>query len=190
MLKKQMRKNFKELRDKLNTEDVLKNSEAILKTLTPYPFWQEAKHIMCYLSFGNEVQTKSIIERAWQENKQVIIPVCQPKTFEIIPSHLISFDDLEPRTMGILEPKEGRLRPVNPEIIQLVLVPGVAFDLSGHRIGFGAGYYDRFLPKLTPGTPKIALAYEIQLSPITLPADQYDMKMDYICTEKKLYKAL
>jgi len=187
-MKKQIRKNFKELRNNLTQENWEQNSEAIFRTITTSSFWQDAKVIMCYLAFGREVNTRPIIEKAWQEKKQVIIPVCQTTTIEIIPSLLTSFEDLEPRTMGILEPKEGKLNPVDPKIIELALVPGVAFDLWGHRIGFGAGYYDRFLPELKPGTTKIALAHEVQISSTPLPAENYDVLMDYICTEKDLYK--
>ncbi|MGI6224777.1 MAG: 5-formyltetrahydrofolate cyclo-ligase [Peptococcales bacterium] len=183
-----IRKNYKELRQNLSPNAVMENSKAIFLNITKSLFWQEAQVIMCYLPLGNEVNTKLIIENAWAENKQVVIPVCQAKNIEIIPSLLTSFDDLEPRTMGILEPKDGKLHPVDPTIIQLALIPGVAFDLKGHRIGFGAGYYDRFLPKLASLTPKIALAHEIQISPEPIPSDEYDILMDYICTEKKLYK--
>jgi len=189
-MKNETRKNFKKLRNKLTEQEIKNNSEAILEKIASHPFWQKANVIMCYLAFGNEVNTKPIIEKAWQENKQVIIPVCQAKTCEIIPSFLSTFADLEPRTMGILEPKEGKLNPADPKMIQLALIPGVAFDLWGHRIGFGAGYYDRFLPKLEPSTPKIALAHEIQISSTPLPADHYDVLMDYICTENDLYKCV
>ena len=89
--------------------------------------------------------------------------------------------------MGILEPKEGKLYPVDPKIIDLCLIPGLAFDLEGHRIGFGAGYYDRFLPLLKPGTPKMALAFDFQISPKPLPHEAHDVKLDFICTEKKVY---
>lgn len=189
-MKQKIRKKFKELRENLTKENLKQNSEAVFQTITKSIFWQEAEVIMCYLALGNEVNTKLIIEKAWQDKKQVIIPVCQTKTVEIIPSLLTSFADLEPRTMGILEPREGKLNPIGPGIIQLALIPGVAFDLWGHRIGFGAGYYDRFLPKLKPETPKIALTHELQISPTPIPSDKYDVLMDYICSEKELYKCV
>ncbi|NLT96177.1 MAG: 5-formyltetrahydrofolate cyclo-ligase [Clostridia bacterium] len=187
-MKNQTRKHFKDLRDKLEVKDLNANSQAILKKITSCSLWHEARTIMCYISFGKEVKTRPIIEKAWQDNKQVIIPVCKPSTKEIIPSLLTSFEDLEPRTMGIMEPKDGKLNPVDPKKIELALIPGVAFDLKGRRIGFGAGYYDRFLPLLKPDTPKVALAHEIQVSSTPLPDDEYDIRMDYICTEKGLYE--
>jgi len=187
-MKSKLRKKYKELRSNLDITEVKTKSLIVLKTITSYPFWQNAKSIMCYLSMNNEVLTKPIIEKAWKENKEIIIPVCQKKTFTIQPSLLTSFADLEPRTMGILEPKKGKLKKIEPGSIDLCLIPGVAFDLSGHRIGFGAGYYDRFLPLLNPAAPKVALAFEIQISQDILPCDSYDVLMNYICTEKGLYK--
>lgn len=187
-MKNQLRKKFKALRDALIPLEVEKNSQAVIATLTSYPFWQKAKRIMCYLSIGNEIQTVPLIEKAWEAKKEVIIPVCQKETLKIKPSLLNSFADLEPKTMGILEPKEGKMFEVDPSSIDLCLIPGLAFDLQGHRIGFGAGYYDRFLPLLNPTTPKMALAHEIQISSETLPVDPHDVLMDYICTEKKIYK--
>jgi 5-formyltetrahydrofolate cyclo-ligase len=188
-MKNEIRKHFKNLRNSLTEKEVKEKSLAILQTLTSYPFWQNAKHIMCYLSFGKEVYTKPIIEEAWKANKQVVIPVCKRETCDIEPSQLFSFADLEPRTMGILEPKEGKLMEVDPKVIDLCLIPGLAFDLMGHRIGFGAGYYDRFLPLLRPDTPKVALAYELQISQEPLPSEYFDVLMDYICTEKGLYQS-
>lgn len=189
-MKNNLRKHFKAVRNNLSEKEVISNSADICHKITSHPHWQKAKVIMCYLAFGNEVNTKSIIAKAWQENKQVIIPVCDTQTIAIIPSLLHSFEDLEPRTMGILEPKEGKLHPVDPKIIDLVLIPGVAFDLSGHRLGFGAGYYDRFLPQLKPSTPKIALAHQVQISNTALPHDHYDVPMDYICTEKNFFNVI
>jgi 5-formyltetrahydrofolate cyclo-ligase len=189
-MKNQIREQFKKLRNKLSAEELKNNSKRVFQNITTNSLWHQADTIMCYLAFGNELQTEPIIEKAWQEKKQVIIPVCKTTTREITPSLLISYEDLEPRTMGILEPKAEKLNPVDPKIIQLALIPGVAFDLWGHRIGFGAGYYDRFLPLLKPETPKVALAHGVQVSSDPLPAEPYDIRMDYICTEKGLYKAI
>ena len=187
MNKSILRKKYKELRNNMSKEEVSVRSQSILQNLASHPLWAKSSTIMCFLSLGNEVETKPIIARAWEENKQVVIPVCQTESRTIIPSLLTSFQHLEPKTMGILEPKEGKLYPVDPKIIDLCLIPGLAFDLEGHRIGFGAGYYDRFLPLLKPGTPKMALAFDFQISPQTLPHEAHDVKLDFICTEKKVY---
>jgi len=186
-MKNEIRQHYKHLRQNLSPASAEEKSRLIKNNLFSQPLWQEAQRIMCYLSFKQEVATHEIIQGAWQQKKQVIIPVCKPNSFEIIPSVLNSFADLEPKTMGILEPKEDKLAPVDPLTIDLCLIPGLAFDLLGHRIGFGAGYYDRFLPQLKKHTPKIALAYGMQLSSIPLPADKHDIKMDYIITEDNIY---
>ncbi|MFZ5944403.1 MAG: 5-formyltetrahydrofolate cyclo-ligase [Bacillota bacterium] len=187
-MKDLIRKKYKKLRQDIIEQEAAEKSQIIREKLFALPFWENAKTIMCYLSFKNEVNTKMIIERAWQQKKQVIIPVCKANSFEIIPSILNSFDDLEPRTMGILEPKEGKLIKADPLTIDLCIIPGVAFDPWGHRVGFGAGYYDRFLPLLKKDTPKIALSYQLQISPEPLPSDGYDVLMDYILTENNFYQ--
>ena len=187
-MKKEIRTKYKALRDGLEYEAIQKNSQRVLEILTSTALWQGAQTLMCYVSFGNEIATRAIIERAWQDNKTVIIPVCQRKTVSILPSILESYSDLEPKTMGILEPKEDKLREVDPGIIELCLIPGIAFDLYGNRIGFGAGYYDRFLSLLHPSTAKVALAHHIQVSSTPLPSAQWDIAMDYLCTERGLFK--
>ena len=139
---------------------------------------------MVYISFGGEVMTRPIIERSWALGKEVVIPVCQKERGMIVPSLLYSFDELEPKTMGILEPISDKLREVDPQSIDLCLVPGIAFDYYGNRIGFGAGYYDRFLPLLKPTAPKVALAHSFQLTVSPLPTNPNDIPVDFIITEK------
>lgn len=181
-MKKVLRQQYKSLRDSLSPEDVEKNSEAVFKFITSSFLWKSAQRIMCYLAMGGEIHTKPIITKAWEEKKEVIIPVCSDNAI-IIPSLLRSFDDLEPRTMGILEPKDEKIGEVNPQTIDLCLIPGIAFDHQGNRLGFGAGYYDRFLPLLKKSTPKVALAHQVQIRKEPLPNSPHDIPMDYICTE-------
>ncbi|NMA02293.1 MAG: 5-formyltetrahydrofolate cyclo-ligase [Clostridia bacterium] len=181
-MKKTIRQQYKTLRDSLSPREIEKNSEAIYKFITSSSLWKEAQRIMCYLAIGNEVRTKAIIDKAWEEGKEVVIPVCTENAI-ILPSLLSSFLDLEPRTMGILEPREGKLKEIDPQTIELCLIPGIAFDYQGNRLGFGAGYYDRFLPLLKNSTPKVALAHQVQVSKEPLPTNPYDIPMDYLCTE-------
>lgn len=186
-MKSKIRNHYKKLRNNLSVEEVDSKSKAILNNILKHPAWGKAQVIMCYISFKNEVATLPLIKKAWEENKKVIVPVCKTKTCEIIPTQLYSFSDLKVKTMGILEPKKEKINPISPEIIDLCLIPGVVFDKYGHRIGFGKGYYDRFLPNLRPEVPKIALAYALQISEKALPFEKYDVLMDYLCTEKGLY---
>lgn len=184
-MKKTIRQQYKSLRDNLSPQEIKENSEAVLKFLTSSSLWQKAQRIMCYLAIGSEVHTKAIIVKAWEEKKEIVIPVCTENAI-ILPSLLRSFADLEPRTMGILEPRDGTSKEVDPHTIDLCLIPGIAFDHQGNRLGFGAGYYDRFLPLLKNSTPKVALAHQVQVSIETLPTNPYDIPADYICTEAGL----
>jgi len=104
MNKSILRKKYTELRNNIIKEEVSVRSQSILQNLASHPLWAKSSTIMCFLSLGNEVETKPIIARAWEENKQVVIPVCQTESRTIIPSLLTSFQHLEPQTMGILEP--------------------------------------------------------------------------------------
>lgn len=185
-MKNKLRNYYKDKRSKLTKEEIDLKSSLILKNLLTNDFWKKADTIMVYLSFKNEVETKSIIKSAWEDNKKVIIPICQ-KDCTILPSLFTSFNDLEANKLGILEPSTNKIQIADPLSIDLCLIPGLAFDLEGHRLGFGKGYYDRFLPLLKPNTPKIALSYELQLSTSTIINEEHDVLMDGICTEEKLY---
>ncbi len=94
-------------------------------------------------------------------------------------------NDLQVARFGLLEPKPETLRPVDPQELDLVIVPGVAFDREGFRIGFGAGYYDRFLPKLRKDSVLISLVYDFQLMP-KVPREPHDIAVHWIITEKEL----
>jgi 5-formyltetrahydrofolate cyclo-ligase len=101
-------------------------------------------------------------------------------------SEIIDFDkELELSYYDILAPKDEYIRIVSPKVVDLVLVPGVAFDKRGYRVGYGGGYYDRFFNKLEKGVIKIGLCYEMQILP-EVPTDIYDIPIDYIITEKGL----
>ncbi|GAB6085247.1 5-formyltetrahydrofolate cyclo-ligase [Alkaliphilus crotonatoxidans] len=185
-MKKQLRKAVLERREALSPETVIKNSHQILERLVTMTEYLKAKNVMLYLSFQREVMTQQIISDLFQHRKRVFIPVTVPKTKELIVSELLSLeDDLEVGNFGVLEPKKEALRPFSAQELDLVLVPGVAFDTRGYRIGYGAGYYDRFLPTLTPGVPTIGLAHEVQMIE-QVPNDSYDIPVEKIVTEDRL----
>ncbi|QNO16001.1 5-formyltetrahydrofolate cyclo-ligase [Alkalicella caledoniensis] len=187
-LKKQLRKEVLECREAISYEIIQDNSSKIHNKLKALNQYQEAQCIMLYLSFKNEVRTQEIITELFSKDKRVFIPVTVHKTKELIVSELLDLEnDLEIGNFGVLEPKKEALRPVSPEIIDLVLVPGVAFDQRGYRIGYGAGYYDRFLPKLKEGTPTIALAHEVQMIE-HVPNEDFDIPVQYILTHDRILR--
>jgi len=187
-LKKEIRKHILELKDTLSTEVIKDKSNTIFKQLNETEFYNKANNVMLYVSFGSEVMTKPIIDDLLSKGKRVFIPVTVPKTKALIVSELKNYeDDLVVGHFGVLEPKEEALRPVEPNILDLVIVPGVAFDKSGYRIGYGGGYYDRFIPRLREETTTVSLAFDMQLID-KIPTSQYDMAVEYIITEDQFIK--
>lgn len=187
-MKKEIRKNILQRKDTFSNEIVREKSLAMLDTLKKIDFYKNANNVMLYISFGKEVTMKPIIDDLQNRGKRVFIPVTVPATKALIVSELKSYeDDLAVGHFGIMEPKEEALRPVEPSILDLVIVPGVAFDKNGYRIGYGGGYYDRFLPRLPEKTTTISLAFEIQLID-KIPTSQYDLPVQYIITEEQFIK--
>lgn len=184
-MKKEIRKKILQLKESLSEQEIQKKSSDIFNTLSNMEFYNNANNVMLYVSFGSEVLTKPIIDDLLQQGKRVFVPVTAPKTKELIVSELKSFeDDLKVGHFGVMEPKKDALRPVDPTIIDLIIVPGVAFDKEGYRIGYGGGYYDRFIPRLADKTPKVSLAFEMQLID-KVPKDKYDIPVEYMITEKQ-----
>ncbi len=143
---------------------------------------------MLYLSFQNEVATKAIYQQGWMDGKTMLLPICAPSGSLMEMSVLSSFDDLVPNRYGIDELPKHLQQIIVPDMIDLCIIPGIAFDISGNRLGFGAGYYDRYLPRVNASAKRIALAYECQIHHGSLPADTYDLPMQYILTEKQWYQ--
>lgn len=188
MNKKILRQELLKKRSSLTIDEVVDKSADIAELLFSTDFYKKSKYIMCYIDFRNEVKTEEIIRTSLENGKKIIIPISVVKTRQLILSQLLDYDkELESGTYGILEPKKEFIRRVSPELIDLVLVPGVAFDRRGYRIGYGGGYYDRFLPKVKRSTPKVALAFDIQMVEY-VKKGRYDIPMDYIITEKEIIK--
>ncbi|MDN5347099.1 MAG: 5-formyltetrahydrofolate cyclo-ligase [Clostridia bacterium] len=182
-LKKELRQKILAVRSALPVEEVDAKSRLIAAHLQALPEWREAAVVMLYVAFRKEVETSGLICAALKEGKRVAVPVCVKGRRELVPSEVLSFPgDLSPGTWGILEPRPDTFRPLAPETIDLVVVPGVAFDRRGNRLGYGAGYYDNFLSKLKPGARAVALAFGFQVVETTYP-DAHDLPVDLIVTE-------
>lgn len=170
-----------------------------------FSLFQKAKKIFCYVSKPDEVDTLEIIHYIFQHAKQdeiivsrlkkrVVVPKVKGKKLDLFEIH--HFDHLEQGTFGIFEPQKHRPK-IRPEDIDLAIIPGIAFDKYGHRIGYGHGYFDRFLKKLT--CHKIGLAYGFQVIEKNsalggvliekIPTHPYDVPVDFVITEKRVFKA-
>ncbi len=186
MNKEKLRKKILDTRNNLSKEQLSKKSNMITIKFLNSIFYKKSEYIMTYIDFRNEVKTKSLINESLQNNKKIIIPISMPKTYDLKLSQLKNYDkELTLGTYGILEPKQEFIREVSPKKIDLVIVPGVVFSRNGHRIGYGAGYYDRFLTKVSPSTLKVALCFDLQIVN-KINHNKHDIPMDYIITENEI----
>jgi len=148
------------------------------------PDFQKAKVIALYASFRNEVNTMNLIKEALRAGKKIGLPKTDTKTRSLTFYLIKDLSDLSAGAYGIPEPNE-KCKLLPPPEIELVVLPGIAFDETGCRIGFGGGYYDRFLRQVPPAIKKIALAYEFQVLKEKIPDLAKDAKIDKIITEER-----
>lgn len=183
MDKLQLRMMMKE-KLKLMTPDLYNIwSVQIAKKLYELDEWKNANVIGITISRGTEVYTRSIIEKGWQENKQMVVPKCDPVKKEMTFRILESFAQLEVIYFGLEEPIESKTKPVLPNEIELLIVPGLAFNEYGQRLGFGGGYYDRFLNRYNGNT--IALAFQLQMVN-SIPIEEHDRTIGMIITNEQV----
>lgn len=162
-------------------------SAKINSTIMRLPQYKEAKTIMLYLNFNNEINSKELIEDSFSKGRKVVIPYCKKEGLEIIPTELKDVSkELERTKFGYLETKKEYLKPVDINEIDLILIPGIAFDKSCHRLGFGAGYYDRFLSRIRADVDTIGLAYDFQIVDIVPELEHTDIPLDFVVTEKRI----
>ena len=184
--KKALRKEMLNKRSKLSLKEVEEKSETIANRLFNLNQYKEANFIFSFISFKDEVNTHKIIKKSISMGKRIGVPITIPKTRELQVSELMDFDkELALGFYDILTPKDEYIRIVPSKIIDLILVPGVAFDKRGYRVGYGGGYYDRFFANINKNVIKIGLCFEMQIIP-EAPTDSYDIPVDFILTEKDL----
>jgi 5-formyltetrahydrofolate cyclo-ligase len=175
-IRKEILKNLNSQADK----EVSRKSEIIKKKLFSLPEFEKAKFVMFYASKPKEVATKSMIDKALRAGKRVALPRCTSKGTVVAKEIRNRHTDLEKGTYGIREPRKHR-RNVEPDKIDIVIVPGVAFDKKNRRIGRGKGYYDRFLESLPRDAVKIGLAFDFQIVK-NLPVDSHDIPVSKVIT--------
>jgi 5-formyltetrahydrofolate cyclo-ligase len=184
--KKELRKQIITARDHLTDEEITAKSATIAEKLYSLPAFDRAETIMYFVSFGSEVDTRPMVEETIRRGKIALAPKAVPQSRELIPSKILDWEsDLVPGYYNIPEPRAGALRPYAPEQIDLLIVPGVAFDLKGNRLGYGGGYYDRFFSLLKTDTSLVALVFDLQIVP-EVPVDEWDRPVDCVITEKRL----
>lgn len=186
--KAEIRNKIIDLRKSLSPEEIRSKSLLITDKLIGLEKFSLSRLVMTYMSFNNEVETGGLIKRLIETGKRIAVPLTVRgdwKSRHILPCEIKDMETgLAPGTYGILEPTEP-LHVVDPKEIDLVIVPGVAFDLKRNRIGFGAGYYDRFLSTLPVECIKIGLAFDLQVVD-EIPAGEFDIPLNMIITESRV----
>ena len=178
--KKDIRKRVLEARKAMTKKEWEEKSDSICEKVTSHPFFLESEEIYSYIDYRNEVGTRAIIEKAWQMGKRVAVPKTDEATMSFY--YIDSFDDVLPGNWNILEPKTDK--PADGKNV-CVIMPGSVFDRNRNRIGYGKGYYDRYLSN-HPGHVTIALAFELQVLD-EIPSEEFDIKPQCVMTEEKIY---
>jgi len=190
MNKEEIRRKIIKKRLSLSPEYIKNISEQVCINLAGTAEYIDSQNIMFYVATRSEVQTEEMIKISVNVGKNIFVPIILTECINLAPSAIYYFDsELEKGKKGILEPKKEYYRLFPPEDIDLVIVPGVAFDLSGNRIGRGFGYYDNFLRKVCSSAKIIALAFEMQIVE-KIPNDKNDIPVHKIITEKRIINSI
>ncbi|MBW1895662.1 MAG: 5-formyltetrahydrofolate cyclo-ligase [Deltaproteobacteria bacterium] len=184
--KSEIRENALARRDALSKVERAEKSAAIMDRLFDFANFLEAKIVMFYMNHKSEVQTEDMVRRALEIGKIVALPLVDADKGEIVPYKVGDVDrDISVGYGGIREPSLPRCKTIPVQHINLSIVPAIALDERGGRLGHGTGFYDRFIPELDITTRKVALAFECQIVP-QIPMEPHDRYIDIIITEKRI----
>ena len=169
----------------LSASEQVEKSAAACRRLLDLPELQQAERIALYATLLDEIDVWPVIRWLHERRRHVVLPRCLPRQRRLLCLEVTDLRELAPGTFHILEPRSGRV--VSETDVDVVITPGRAFDLSGNRVGRGAGYYDRFF--LTPGMRafKCGVAFDCQIYP-AVPHDENDVPVDAIVTESRLWR--
>jgi 5-formyltetrahydrofolate cyclo-ligase len=182
----EIRNSIKSTVGKISNKDLSKRIARIENSLFELANFLESSIALLYVGKEGEVDTNSILKRCFELNKIVVLPAFDDEKNDV---KLLKVDNLEtdlvPGKRGVLEPDQNKCKVVPIESIDIAIVPGLAFDEKGGRIGTGDGYYDRFIPKLSNTTRKVALALDKQIIQ-QVPMDSHDKHVDIIITDERI----
>lgn len=182
-MKKSLRQEIFRQRKALDTEAYQAHSRAVMQRLLDNGVFDRIDSVHLYYSINNEVNTLELIEELWHRDIRVVMPRTDLKNHKLDNYQITSFDQLEERTaFKLLEPKQSL--PLHEEDCDLILVPGLVFDHNLNRIGYGGGFYDRFLARSSGR--KVAIAFDFQVWE-SIPSEPHDIKMDQIVTDARIY---
>ena len=176
-----LRGKYRRLREDLSEEEKLRLDSEIQSRLLSLREYSQADTVFTYISKELEVDTLAIVQAAWANQKRVAVPRCIPGTRDMEFYYIRSWQDLERASFGVMEPIVQRCERVEDESRGFCLVPGFSFDVQGFRLGYGGGYYDRFLSRFGGFTVGVCYSFWVQWS---LPHGYYDRSVDLLGTEK------
>lgn len=179
------------MRKGLSPETLKANAKAITAHILALPQWQQARQVLLYMPIANEVDTTALVHHAWATGKQVLLPRCDAHEKGIMHVAVCrSMNELKLGAYGILEPDPAQcpslIIPNHDQSLRpdLAIIPAVVFDPNGNRLGYGGGYYDRFLAhEAMANTCLMGLAHHVQIVP-ALPSEPWDRRMHAVCTEQ------
>ncbi len=179
-LKKEIRQRILELLKQQKEEQRLLKSRAIAERVVKLQEFQKAKVIVFYASLAGEVDTFGLMKKALDLDKDVVLPCVLSGTHTLEFRRIQDLDnDLEYGPYNIQQPNRNKTQSIQPELVDLVIVPGIAFDRSNNRLGRGVGYYDRFLANLSADVPSVGLAFDFQILE-RLPTDLHDVPVQQV----------
>ena len=184
--KSQIRSDIADALAALSEKEIVEKTKAVEKRLFDFANFLEAKVALMYVNNKNEVATNDILKRTHVYNKIIVLPAYNTETYAMTLMKVDSLEkDLSDGPRGILEPNSERCKVVPIDSIDIAIIPGLAFDEKGGRIGTGNGFFDQFIPKLPITARKVSLAFEDQMVQ-QIPMESHDKYVDIIITEKRI----
>ena len=187
MNKTQIRTNMRALLKNLPADERRQRSLAACELLAGTREFRNAQMIMLFLSMLSEIETSSLALKAWQEGKSIAVPRVDWESRRMDPLEIRSLDTgLQTVAQGYRQPIEGTV--VSLGLIDIVIIPGLAFDRKGFRVGRGRGFYDRFLAQQDFQGVRCALCFQEQILTEDIPRESHDIPMDLIVTDKEIIR--
>jgi 5-formyltetrahydrofolate cyclo-ligase len=174
--KSALRRHFLELLNKQGSEERTAKSREVAAKLFALPAFKTAKTVLFYASLPGEVETFAMMQQAMQLHKNVALPIIARDQRKLIPILTDSLEDLDTGPFGISAPQPDPAKFMDSTNLDMVIVPGLAFDRTNNRLGRGAGYYDRFLCDLPATTAKVGIAFDFQIVDC-LPVEEHDVPL-------------
>ncbi|MEG0856096.1 MAG: 5-formyltetrahydrofolate cyclo-ligase [Terrisporobacter sp.] len=185
-MKKEFRKKVISLRKEKSFDFIKHNSDIITDKLLEMNCVKNAHTIMLYLDFNNEVSTDNLIDKLISQDKIVSSPITLKEERKLIPSQITDLKNgIQYGAYNIREPKPECSPEIPIKKLDLVIVPAVAYDEDCYRLGYGGGFYDRFLENLREDAITIGIAFDLQIFP-AVPKESHDAQLDYIVTESRI----